>query len=260
MSLRLRPLLQAMGLLTGVALVAKVVGLSAPMPITEAPTVLQWPGGTIHGLEAGAQPRRGRELSHGTQRVFRLEPRSGEPPLTLRLMPVRSRRGSEISEQTDPNQGLNMGAVAALVPTFALKDRRILSMGPPQPLGLKPKGDQIALGRSPDDPPGSITRLQTCLSPTGLAGLDATILVPESHKLERLAEPGWRRHLRRMAGLSDLRYECLAVQLESAPTSGGGGSSVLNHRKPLEQAWNDLKGALTPPPGPSAPVAPPRNQ
>lgn len=247
MSLRLRRLLQGMGLLTGMALVVKVVGLAAPMPLTEAPTALQWPGGTIRSLDSGAQPRRGRELSLGTQRVFRLEPGSGEPPLILRLMPVRSRRGSEISEQTDPNQGLNMGAVAALVPTFALKDRRILSMGPPQPLGLKPKGDQIALGRSPDDPPGSITRLQTCLSPTGLAGLDATILVPESHKLERMAEPGWRRHLRRIAGLSDLRYECLAVQLESEPTSGSGGNRVLDHRKTLERAWSDLRRALAPP-------------
>lgn len=260
MSLRLRRLLQGMGLLTGLALVGKLVSLSAPMPVTEAPTALQWPGYTIRELEAGAQPRRGRELSHGTQRVFRLQPRSGDPPLTLRLMPVRSRRGSEISEQTDPNQGLNMGAVAALVPTFALKDRRILSVGPPQPLGLKPKGDQIALGRSPDDPPGSITRLQTCLSPTGLAGLDATVLVPESHKMERRADPAWRRHLRRMAGLSDLRYECLAVQLESAPTRNGGSNRVLDHRKPLEKAWNALRGALAPPPSPPTPGTPPRER
>jgi hypothetical protein len=110
-------------------------------------------------------------------------------------------------------------------------------------MGLEPKGDQIALGRSPDDPPGSITRLQTCLSPTGLAGLDATILVPESHKLERMAEPGWRRHLRRMAGLSDLRYECLAVQLESENTSSGGGAL-------------DLREVLRGPQVPPTPIAP----
>jgi hypothetical protein len=254
MSVHQRRMLQGMGLLTVVALVGKVVSLAAPMPIAEAPTALGLPGYSIRGLEAGAQPRQGRELSHGTQRVFRLVPRSGDPPLTLRLMPVRSRRGSEISEQTDPNQGLNMGAVAALVPSFALKDRRILSMGPPRPIGIKPKGDQIALGRSPDDPPGSITRLQTCLSPTGLAGLDATILVPESHKLERMAEPGWKRHLRRMAGLSDLRYECLAVQLESEKASGGGGA--LDRRKPLERAWKDLREVLRGPQAPPTPIAP----
>ena len=255
MSVHQRRLLQGMGLLTVVALVGKMVSLAAPMPIAEAPTALRLSGYGIQGLKAGAQPRQGRELSHGTQRVFRLVPRSGEPPLTLRLMPVRSRRGSEISEQTDPNQGLNMGAVAALVPSFALKDRRILSMGLPQPMGLKPKGDQIALGRAPDDPPGSITRLQTCLSPTGVAGLDATILVPESHKLERMAEPGWRRHLRRMAGLSDLRYECLAVQIESEKASGGGGT--LDRRKPLEKAWQDLREVLRGPQAPPTPIAPP---
>jgi hypothetical protein len=238
MSVHVRRLLQGMGLLTVVALVGKLVSLAAPMPVIQAPTALQWPGYTITGLEAGAQPRRGRELSHGTQRVFRLEPRSGESPLTLRLMPVRSRRGSEISEQTDANQGLNMGAVAVLVPSFALKDSRILSVGPPQPRGVQPKGDQIALGRSPADPPGSITRLQTCLSPTGLAGLSSTILVPESHKLDRMVDPHWTRHLRRMAGLSDLRYECLAVQLESAE------GARWNRRKPLERAWKDLREAL----------------
>jgi hypothetical protein len=256
MSVPLRRQLQLLGLLTGVALVGKVVSLAAPMPLAEAPTHLQLPGYEIQGWKAGTQPRQGRELSQGTQRVFRLVPRSGELPLTLRLMPVRSRRGSEVSEETDLRNGLNMEAVGANEPTFSLKDIRILSMGPAQPTRLKPIGDQIALGRAPEDPPGSITRLQTCLSPTGLAGLYGSILVPENQKLERAAEPGWTRHLRRLTGLSEPRYECLAVQLESEEGKSGGGA--VDRRQPLERAWKDLRGALPGPPASTPQIAPQR--
>jgi hypothetical protein len=256
MSVPLRRQLQLLGLLTGVALVGKGVSLSAPMPMAEAPTDLQLPGYDIQGPKAGAQPRRGRELSQGTQRVFRLVPRSGDLPLTLRLMPVRSRRGSEVSEETDLSNGLNMEAVGAREPTFSLKDMRILSMGPAQPTGLRPIGDQLALGRAPEDPPGSITRLQTCLSPTGLAGLYGSVLVPENLNLERAAEPGWRRHLRRMAGLSEPRYECLAVQLESEEGKSEGGA--VDRRKPLERAWKDLRGTLAEPPASTPQIAPQR--
>ena len=258
MSGPLRRQLQLLGLLTGVALVAKVVSLAAPMPIAEAHTTLQIPGYDIRGLKIGALPRKGRELSQGTQRVFRLVPRSADPPLTLRLMPVCSRRGSEVSEETDLRSGLNMEAVGAVEPTFSLKDRRILSLGPGQPRGAKPIRDQVALGRAPDDPPGSITRLQTCLSPTGLAGLHGSILAPEHQRLERAAEPGWTRHLRRMAGLSKPRYECLAVQLESEGGKTGGGA--VDRRKPLERTWLDLQEALAGRPSASTPQIEPRTK
>jgi hypothetical protein len=239
---QLRRQLQLLALLTGVALVAKVVSLAAPMPIAEAPSTLQLPGYDIRRLTIGAVPRQGRELSQGTQRVFRLVPRSDDPPLTLRLMPVRSRRGSEVSEQTDLRNGLNMEAVSAVEPSFSLQERRNLSLGPTRLRGSRPISDQVSLGRAPDDPPGSITRLQTCLSPTGLAGLYGSILVPENQSLEREAEPGWTRHLRRLTGVSEPRYECLAVQLESEKGKSGGGA--VDRRKPLERAWLDLRGAL----------------
>ncbi|MEB3305220.1 MAG: hypothetical protein VKL58_03285 [Cyanobacteriota bacterium] len=241
MSVPLRRQLQLLSLLTGIALMGKMVSLAAPMPLAEAPANLQLPGYDIRQLPVGAEPRQGRELSQGRQRVFRLVPRSGEAPLTLRLMPVRSRRGSEVSEETDLRNGLNMEAVAAQEPTFSLSDRRFLSLGSAQPKVLKPINDQIALGRAPDDPPGSITRLQTCLSPTGLAGLYGSILVPENQKLERAAEPGWTRHLRRLTGLSEPRYECLAVQLESE--KGNSGAGAVDRRKALERAWLDLRGS-----------------
>lgn len=242
MSGQFRRQLQLLALLTGLAMVAKVVSLAAPVPTAEAPPTLQLPGYDIRGLTIGAVPRQGRELSQGTQRMFRLVPRSDDPPLTLRLMPVRSRRGSEVSEETDLRNGLNMEAVGAVEPTFSLKDRRVLSLGPAQPRGSRLMRDQVALGRAPDDPPGSITRLQTCLSPTGLAGLYGSILVPENQSLERAAEPGWTRHLWRLTGVSQPRYECLAVQLESEGGKTGGGA--VDRRKPLERTWLDLRGTL----------------
>jgi hypothetical protein len=67
----LRSLLAGLALLTLVAAVEKVVGLSAPMPAAEAPSNLALAGYRISALPA-ARPRRGREMSLGTMRQFRL--------------------------------------------------------------------------------------------------------------------------------------------------------------------------------------------
>ena len=77
----LRHLLAGLALLTLMVTIEKVVGPSAPMPTVEPPARFLMAGYRISTLPSSAS-RRGRDLSFGTMRQFRLVPLSGEPPLT----------------------------------------------------------------------------------------------------------------------------------------------------------------------------------
>jgi hypothetical protein len=231
-SLFLRPWLVSLALLTSAATAERVVGLSAPMPTLEAPASLRLAGYRVSPLEE-EPPRQGRELSHGALRRFRLEPLSGGPPLVLSLLPVRSRTGTELSEPSKERKGLNMVAVGAEVASFALSDRRLLSLTRPNGLGSGPKLDQIALGRGPRDPAGAITRLQTCINPSGHAGVSASTLVGQSEGQEQSASAALRRLLR-LAGISPARHECLAVQVASG----------TSRERVLLAAWQDVQRVL----------------
>ena len=244
-SLPLRRLLAGLALLTLVAAVEKVVGLSAPMPAAEAPSRLALAGYRISALPAAGR-RRGREMSLGTMRHFRLVPRSGEPALTLTMLPVRSRTGTDLSAETLGGKGLSLEAVGSDVPGFALKEQRIVSLPMANGLGSVPRSDQLALGRGPKDPAGSTTRLQTCLTPTGLAAVKATTLAGEAKAPGKPGEPSpTLRRLLRVLGLQQPRYECLAVQLESGSTGGGnGGGGSGDRQRQLETVWKELRGVL----------------
>ena len=243
--LPLRRLLVGLALLTLVANVEKVVGLSAPMPTAEARSSLALAGYRISALPAKG-PRRGREISHGTMRQFRLVPRSGEPELTLTLLPVRSRTGTDLSAETLGGMGLSLETVASEVPGFALKEMRIISLPVAKGVGSVPRSDQLALGRSPKDPAGSTTRLQTCLTPTGLAAVKATTLAGEAKAPGKPGEPSpTLRRLLRVLGLQQARYECLAVQLGSGASAGGkGGGGSGDRQRQLETVWKELRGVL----------------
>ena len=246
-ALRLRRLLAGLALLTFVAAAEKVVGLSAPMPAAEAPSNLTLAGYRISALPA-AGPRRGREMSLGTMRQFHLVPRFGEPELTLTLLPVRSRTGTDLSAETLGGKGLSLEAVGSEVPGFALKEQRIVSLPMAKGVGSVPRSDQLALGRGPKDPAGSTTRLQTCLTPTGLAAVKATTLAGEAKAPGKPGEPSpTLRRLMRVLGLQQPRYECLAVQLESSASGGGkggGGSGSGDRQRQLETVWTELRGGL----------------
>jgi hypothetical protein len=241
----LRRLLAGLALLTLVAAVEKVVGLSAPMPAAEAPSSLTLAGYRISALPA-AGPRRGREMSLGTMRQFRLLPRSGEPELTLTLLPVRSRTGTDLSAETLGGKGLSLETVASEVPGFALKEQRIESLPIGKSVGSAPRSDQLALGRGPKDPAGSITRLQTCLTPMGLAAVKATTLAGEAKPPGKPGEPSpTLSRLLRVVGLQQARYECLAVQLESGASGGGKGEAgSADRQRQLETVWKELRGVL----------------
>ena len=244
-ALRLRRLLAGLALLTLVAAVEKVVGLSAPMPAAEAPSSLTLAAYRISALPA-AGPRQGREMSLGTMRQFRLLPRSGEPELTLTLLPVRSRTGTDLSAETLGGKGLSLETVASEVPGIALEEQRIVSLPMAKGVGSVPQSDQLALGRGPKDPAGSTTRLQTCLTPMGLAAVKATTLAGEAKAPGKPGEPSpTLRRLLRVLGLQQPRYECLAVQLESGASGGGkGGSGSGDRQRQLETVWKGLRGVL----------------
>ena len=190
--LPLRPWLLGLAVLALAATAERVVGLSAPMPTMEAPASLRLAGYRVSAME-GEPPRQGRELSHGELRRFRLEPLSGGLPLVLSVLPVRSRTGTELSEGSKERKGLNMVAVGAEVPSFALNDRRLLSLPRPNGLGAGAKPDQIAMGRGPKDPVRAITRLQTCLTGSGHAGVSASTLVGQSEGQGQSASAALRR-------------------------------------------------------------------
>ena len=212
--LPLRPWLLGLALLAVAATAERVVGLSAPMPTMEAPASLRLAGYRVSAME-GEPPRQGRELSHGELRRFRLEPLSGGLPLVLSVLPVRSRTGTELSEGSKERKGLNLVVVADQVPSFALSDRRLLSLPRPNGLGAGAKPDQIALGRGPKDPAGAITRLQTCLTPSGHAGVSASTLVGEEGRAKECSGSAALRRLLRLTGIAPARHESLALQVGS---------------------------------------------
>jgi hypothetical protein len=229
-------LLLALALLTAAATVERLVRLAAPMPLGEALATLHLADHRLIALAGGTPARQGRDLSHGVLRRFQLTPHAGGAPLTLSLLPVRSRTGTEISEQTRERKGLNMVAVAAEVPSFALIERRLLTMPRPNAEASGAQSEQVALGRSPADPKGAITRLQACLTPAGVVGVSASTLLAPGE------EPGppqaaLQRRLGRLAGLLPTRHECLAVQLESPQANQGQ----------LLQGWRAVREALAKP-------------
>jgi hypothetical protein len=241
--LPLRRLLLGLALLTLVASGAKVLGLAAPMPKLEAPSSLRLGGYRISALPTAA-PRRGRDLSLGTMRQFRLVSDSGEPQLTLTLLPVRSRTGTKSSESTLGGTDLSIDAVGTLVPAFAMQEQHIILQPVGQSGGSAPRSDQLALGRGAADPAGSTTRLQTCLTSSGLAAFNGYQLRPML--AAAMIESRWSpNRLLRLVGLQQARYECLAVQLESGTsTAGKGASSVENRQRQLETVWKDLRQVL----------------
>jgi hypothetical protein len=185
-------------------------------------------------------------MSLGTMRQFRLVPRSSEPELTLTLLPVRSRTGTDLSAETLGGKGLSLETVGSEVPGFALKEQRIESLPIGKSVGSAPRSDQLALGRGPKDPAGSITRLQTCLTPMGLAAVKATTLAGEAKPPGKPGEPSpTLRRLLRVVGLQQARYECLAVQLESGASGGGKGEAgSADRQRQLETVWKELRGVL----------------
>jgi hypothetical protein len=191
-----------------------------------------------------AAPRWGRDISLGTTRQFRLIPLSGEPMLTLTLLPVRSRTSTKLSETTLGGKVLDMEAVGTLVPGFAMQEERLVFQPVSKAGGSTPLANQLALGRGAADPAGSTTRLQTCITSSGLAAFNGYLL--RSMLAAGMTENRWSpNRLLRLVGLQQARYECLAVQLESgASTAGKGASGAENHQRQLETVWKDLRQVL----------------
>jgi hypothetical protein len=209
-----RPLLLVLAGLTAGAALLKGVSLAAPLPERQAPTSLNLPGYRVVPL--GTSPGcRGRDLSHGPIRRFQLQPTGGAAALRLLLVPVRGRTSED----------LQLAKIPAMMPEFALSQRQL-------------SGEQLAFGRGAADPPGAITRLQTCLTPGGSSGVTEQTLIRQLN-LERDAELlpfPLATKVKRLIGLiPNSRWECLAVQLQTPSPS---------ERQQLEQVWNLVRSHL----------------
>jgi hypothetical protein len=209
-----RPLLLVLAGLTAGAALLKAVSLAAPLPERQAPTSLHLPGYRVVPL--GTSPGRGgRNLSHGPIRRFQLQPTGGAPALRLLLVPVRGRTSEDVQLAKFP----------AVVPELALSQRQL-------------SGEELAFGRGAADPPGAITRLQTCVTPGGSSGVTEQTLIRHLN-LERDAEllpSPLITKVKRLIGLiPNSRWECLAVQLQSPTPS---------EPQQLEQVWKLVGSAL----------------
>ena len=209
-----RPLLLVLAGLTAGAALLKAVSLAAPLPERQAPTSLNLPGYRVVPL--GTSPGRGgRNLSHGPIRRFQLQPTGGAPALRLLLVPVRGRTSEDVQLAKFP----------AVVPELALSQRQL-------------SGEELAFGRGAADPPGAITRLQTCVTPGGSSGVTEQTFVRQLN-LERDAEilpSPLITKVKRLIGLiPNSRWECLAVQLQTPRPS---------EPQQLEQVWKLVESAL----------------
>ena len=209
-----RPLLLVLAGLTAGAALLKGMSLAAPLPERQAPTSLNLPGYRVVPL--GTSPGRGgRNLSHGPIRRFQLQPTGGAPALRLLLVPVRGRTSEDVQLVKFP----------AVVPELALSQRQL-------------SGEELAFGRGAADPPGAITRLQTCVTPGGSSGVTEQTLIRQLN-LERDAEllpSPLITKVKRLIGLiPNSRWECLAVQLQSPRPS---------EPQQLEQVWKLVGSAL----------------
>ena len=216
----LRPVLLALALIMATSGLHKLISLAAVPPHGRAPTELRWRGSRLTPQSSTAA-RSGRDLSHGTIRQFRLAASGSLPPLTLTLMPVRSR---------DDNQ-LEVSRLGAIEPRMALAHFYYVDKG-----GAA-GADELAIGYGPGEDPSRLTRLQTCITPRGFAAA-------KSYNLGKVAntadQPGVsspvQRRLLRVAGLLPARHECLAVQLAAGPE----GAS----ERQLRDAWSALRPQL----------------
>ena len=241
--LPLRRLLAGLALLPLMLSIEKVVALSAPMPTAEAPDRIRMDGYRIRALPHSG-PRRGRDLSLGTMRQFRLVPLSGEPQLTLSLLPIRSRMGTPLSKTTLGGKDLGMEAVGTLVPGFALQEQRLIVQPIAKAGRSVPQVDQLAVGRGAADPDGSTTRLQTCLTSSGLAAFSGYLL-RANLAVGMTEDRGSVPQLLRFVGLQQARYGCLAVQLESSAAAGGqAGRGSGDRQEQLEAAWRNVRVVL----------------
>jgi len=239
-----RRLLTGLALLTLALTLVKVVAVSAPMPTAEAPERLRLAGYRIRALPSSG-PQRGRDLSLGTMRQFRLVPLSGEPPLTLTLLPIRGRTVAQLSKTTLGGKDLGMEAVGALVPGLSLQEHRLVVQPVAKAGGSGPQVDQLGVGRGAADPAGSTTRLQTCLTSSGLAAVS-------DYQLRANVAAGMTQNrgslprLLRIVGLQQAHYGCLAVQLESGASAAGGqgGRASGDRQGQLEAAWRNLREVL----------------
>jgi len=209
-----RPLLLVLAGLTAGAALLKAVSLAAPLPERQAPTSLHLPGYRVVPLST-SPGRGGRNLSHGPIRRFQLQPTGGAPALKLLLVPVRGRTSADVQLAKFP----------AVVPELALSQRQL-------------NGEELAFGRGAADPPGAITRLQTCVTPGGSSGVTEQTLIRHLN-LERDAEllpSPLITKVKRLIGLiPNSRWECLAVQLQSPRPS---------EPQQLEQVWKLVESAL----------------
>jgi hypothetical protein len=213
----LRPLLLLLAGLTAGGAVLKGLSLAAPMPEQQAPSSLSLPGYRV--VPIGTSPgRRGSDLSYGTIRHFQLQPTGGAPALGLLLVPVRGRNSEHVQ----------MARLPSVVPEFALSQRQLRGLGRADSIA-PPPDEQLAFGRGPGDPPGAITRLQTCITPGGRSGVTKQTLGRQLN-LERgaaLFPSPLITKLKRLIGLiPNTRWECLAVQLQ---TPGPSDPQRLEH-------------------------------
>lgn len=224
-----RPLLLVLAGLTAGAALLKAVSLAAPLPERQAPTSLNLPGYRVVPL--GTSPGRGgRDFSHGPISRFQLQSTGGAPALRLLLVPMRGRTSEDVQLAKFP----------AAVPELELSQRRL--SGEEKKEEGKPSSttpvEQLAFGKGPGDPPGAITRLQTCVTPGGSSGVTEQTLGRQLN-LERDAEllpsPLITKAKRLIGLIPNTRWECLAVQLQTPSPS---------EPQQLEQIWKLVRSQV----------------
>lgn len=225
---RSRSALAVLAVITAGLTLQQIVFLETPLPQEGTPSNPQIVGYRLEQISERTGSR-SRNFSHNTIRQWRMIPDTGEPALILSLVSVRARKPHDFQ----------MASFLRIDSDFSLQQRRLHNDPAKGPSTAN--AEEYAFGRGKNDRPGTTTRLQSCITPGGSAGVTSRFLTTQLNQQQRskFRQDPMLSILNRVIGLSPHKsWECIAVQISTL--------AAKNNEQRLKRTWTSVADALTP--------------